>query len=564
MKKKYIILIIAAAVILILAGIAASVYFFVKPDFTLKGDSAIEVQVFEDYSDEGCTARYLWFNISEKVETEECVDTEIFGEYTVKYTLDFHNKSYELERKVCVVDTTPPQIILEGGDVTASSMTLYKEPGYTARDNYDGDITENVEVSVGEIDSDGICCITYSVSDSFGNTSGEVRKVTVKDIVPPVITLAGDREIVTSSAVFSDPGYSAADDLDGDITDAVTVETDYKPKTEGKFTFKYTVSDKSGNSAEAARTVTVADTSGPLMTLNGRAMMYLCVGDSYTEPGCYAADDFDGDLSGSISVEGAPDTSVAGTYTVTYSAYDSKGNVSKASRTVRVFEKPSPVYGAVNGNGIVSGSTIYLTFDDGPSAVTPRVLDILKANGVKATFFIINYSAENKWLIERMINEGHTVGIHGYSHDYGTIYSSIDAFLNNVETLHRKLIDDFGYDTNLIRFPGGSSNLVSRAYSPGIMSQLCPLLESMGYRYFDWNVSSGDAAGGYVSAAQIKSNVCCGVHGGRGNVVLMHDAGSKGTTADALQGIIDYGYNNGYTFAGLSSYSDGAHHNIQN
>lgn len=408
MKKKYIILIIATAVILILAGIAASVYFFVKPVFSLKGDSTIEVQVFEDYSDEGCTARYLLFDISEKVETEECVDTEIFGEYTVKYTLDFHNKSYELERKVCVVDTTPPQIILEGGDVTASSMTLYKEPG------------------------------------------------------------------------------------------------------------------------------------------------------------CYAADDFDGDLSGSISVEGAPDTSVAGTYTVTYSAYDSKGNVSKASRTVRVFEKPSPVYGAVNGNGIVSGSTIYLTFDDGPSAVTPRVLDILKANGVKATFFIINYSAENKWLIERMINEGHTVGIHGYSHDYGTIYSSIDAFLNNVETLHRKLIDDFGYDTNLIRFPGGSSNLVSRAYSPGIMSQLCPLLESMGYRYFDWNVSSGDAAGGYVSAAQIKSNVCCGVHDGRGNVVLMHDAGSKGTTADALQGIIDYGYNNGYTFAGLSSYSDGAHHNIQN
>ncbi len=564
MKKKHIIIVISAAVVCILSAVVAFLYFGVQVDINLKGSDSTVVQVFADYVDEGCTAKYLWFDLSDKVSVKSDVDVSKLGEYSVSYTLKHHGKEYALKRNVSVVDTTPPEIILSGEDVIVSAMKFYSEPGYSATDNYDGDLSTDVRVEVGETVDDK-CIITYTVSDSFGNTAVVERKVTVKDIVPPLLTLNGDAVFEVYSPDFADPGCTAADDLDGDISGNITVSTDYQRGTVGQFTFKYTVSDAAGNTSEALRTVNVFDVHGPEIRLSGSSVMYICVGDAFTDPGCSAIDAFEGDVSGSISVCGMPDTNAAGEYVITYSASDSKGNTSQAVRTVKVYERPQPVEGAVNGGGIVSDSTVYLTFDDGPSNfVTPRVLDILRDNNVKATFFIVNYSDQNKWLISRMIAEGHTIGIHGYSHDYASIYSSVDAFINNIETLRQRLINDFGYSTNLIRFPGGSSNLVSRHYTPGIMSRLCPLLESMGYTYFDWNVSSGDAAGGYVTAANIYNNVTGGLRHGRGNVVLMHDTNAKGTTADALQGIIDFGLANGYAFAGLSSYSDGAHHNIQN
>lgn len=565
MKKQFRLIIIIAAALLLLGAACAYLYFGVSPSFTLNGDENTEAQVSLDYSDNGCTAEYLWLDISDKIETSSNVDTKKLGEYTVEYILKYHGRTYRLKRSVNVVDTTPPLIALEGDDsITVSSMSFYKELGYTATDNYDGDISENVKVHVSEIEND-VCVITYTVSDSFGNKSIAERTVLVKDIVSPTLTLNGDAEAEVNTPDFADPGCTAVDDLDGDISENITVSTDYQRGTEGRFTFKYTVSDAAGNTAEALRTVNVRDIYGPEIRLAGGAVMYICVGDTFVDPGCSAIDAFEGDVSGSIAVCGSPDTSAPGEYIITYSASDSKGNTSQAVRTVKVYERSQPVEGAVNGGGIVSDSTVYLTFDDGPSnIVTPRVLDILRDNNVKATFFIVNYSEENKWLISRMISEGHTVGIHGYSHDYASIYSSVDAFINNIETLRQRLANDFGYSTNLIRFPGGSSNMVSSHYTPGIMSELCPLLESMGYSYFDWNVSSGDAAGGCVSSGNIYSNVVNGLRYGRGNVVLMHDTNAKGTTADALQGIINFGYANGYTFAALSSYSDGAHHNIQN
>lgn len=126
--------------------------------------------------------------------------------------------------------------------------------------------------------------------------------------------------------------------------------------------------------------------------------------------------------------------------------------------------------------------------------VTPRVLDTLKAYNVRATFFIVNYGESGKALIRRMIDEGHTVAIHGYSHDYASIYKSDEAFMQNVYRLRDRLRADFGYEATIIRFPGGSSNTVSRQYSVGIMSRLAQRVQNEGFTYFDWNVSSGDAA----------------------------------------------------------------------
>lgn len=563
MKKRNAI-ILSLIILSVLTVVIIVLCFTAKVNFSLLGSENNESQVFSEYNDEGCKAKFLCFDISDKIKTSSDVNSEKLGEYTVSYTLNHLGKTYSLQRSVSVIDTTPPVIELSGDVITVSSMDFYKEPGYSAFDNYDGDVSGNVSVNIGNTEN-GLCVITYTVSDSYGNTANAQRTVTVKDIIPPTLTLSGGEELEIYTPTYTEAGYIATDDLDGDITQNVTVSTDYQSGKEGSFTFEYTVSDSSGNTSSAKRRVTVRDTSAPVITLKGGSVLYMYTGGTYAEQGFSAFDAFDGDVSANVTVNGTPDTNVAGAYRITYSASDTKGNTTSAQRTVYIIDKPEMPTGLVNGEGVVSASTIYLTFDDGPSnRVTPRVLDILKKNNVKATFFIINYSDANKSVVARMIAEGHTVGIHGYSHDYSVLYTSEEAFINNIEKLRKRLIDDFGYNTNLIRFPGGSSNLVSKKYNSGIMSRLCPLMESMGYSYFDWNITSGDAAGGTASSSAIYNNVIKGLRHGRGNIVLMHDTNAKGTTADALQSIIDFGKANGYTFAALSSGTDGAHHGIQN
>lgn len=208
---------------------------------------------------------------------------------------------------------------------------------------------------------------------------------------------------------------------------------------------------------------------------------------------------------------------------------------------------------------------IYLTFDDGPSPdVTPEILDILKENGVKATFFIIDYPESSIPLLKRMIEEGHTIGIHGYSHDYAAIYQSDEAFMENIKSLHDKLLADTGYDAYVVRFPGGSSNTVSKKYSNGIMTRLTQELDAEGIMYLDWNVSSGDAEGNDIPSEQLAESVACGLISGGTNVVLLHDTSAKQTTADALQEIIDNGRALGYEFYPVTADMNTIHHKVYN
>ena len=194
-----------------------------------------------------------------------------------------------------------------------------------------------------------------------------------------------------------------------------------------------------------------------------------------------------------------------------------------------------------------NNGVIWLTFDDGPSAnLTPKVLDILKKENVKATFFVINYSQSNEHLIKRIVAEGHTIGIHGYSHEYSKIYKSKDTFMNNIYTLQDKIYKSTGVKSMYIRFPGGSSNTVSRKYCKGIMTELTKEVLSKGFKYFDWNISSGDA-GGAKNAKAVYKNVTKNLSKKRGNLVLCHDIHQK--TLEALPDIIKYAKKEGYTFA---------------
>ena len=373
----------------------------------------------------------------------------------------------------------------------------------------------------------------------------------MEDREAPELTLTGQAEVTVSRYdLFQDPGATARDRCDGDLTASIQV-TD---KASGDVhTLTYTVADKAGNAAAATRRVTVRDIVAPVITLSGQRELFVPLGGAYQEPGFTAQDDADGDLTASVTRAGTVNTASPGVYTLTYTVTDKAGNTATATRQVSVYENSS------------GGSPVYLTFDDGPSdRVTPRVLDTLKAYNVHATFFIVNYGESGKALIRRMIDEGHTVAIHGYSHDYAAIYKSDEAFMQNIYRLRDRLRSDFGYEAAIIRFPGGSSNTVSRQYSVGIMSRLAQRVQAEGFTYFDWNVSSGDAAGTPASSGQIYNNVTSALRHGRSNVVLMHDAGAKGTTADALPDIIRYCLANGYSIQPITPATKPVHHGIAN
>lgn len=177
---------------------------------------------------------------------------------------------------------------------------------------------------------------------------------------------------------------------------------------------------------------------------------------------------------------------------------------------------------------------VYLTFDDGPSANTDQILDILDEYGVKATFFVVGKEGYNDQY-RRIVEEGHTLGMHSYSHVYRDIYESVEAYGQDLEKLHTYLYELTGVDSRIVRLPGGSSNTVSKDKIQDIIAYL----EQQGMTYYDWNVSSGDAASGYVSAQQIADNVLNHVSEHHTSIVLMHDASGKNTTVEALPIILE-------------------------
>lgn len=212
------------------------------------------------------------------------------------------------------------------------------------------------------------------------------------------------------------------------------------------------------------------------------------------------------------------------------------------------------------------GGTIYLTFDDGPSVeITPYVLDILAAKGVKATFFIVGYEpgTQREELVKRIYEEDHSIGLHGISHTYSKIYSSLEALESNFISLQDLIYESIGIRPIIIRFPGGSSNTVSKHYCPNIMTEATTYFTNQGFIYFDWNVDSRDA-GGTDTADGVFNNVTSALKPGRRNIVLMHDSSSKMHTLEALEAIIDYGLENGYTFKVITSETESMAHSVAN
>ncbi|MDE7284231.1 MAG: polysaccharide deacetylase [Lachnospiraceae bacterium] len=179
---------------------------------------------------------------------------------------------------------------------------------------------------------------------------------------------------------------------------------------------------------------------------------------------------------------------------------------------------------------------VYLTFDDGPSSNTGRILDILAEYDVKATFFVVGKEDEKyKALYNRIVEEGHTLGMHSYSHKYDEIYQSVDSYAQDLSKLQEFLYDTTGVWCRYCRFPGGSSNTVSRVD----MKELIAYLDEQDITYFDWNIASGDASSSYISADAILYNCIRQIPKFDECIILMHDASNKNTTVQALPTLIE-------------------------
>lgn len=179
---------------------------------------------------------------------------------------------------------------------------------------------------------------------------------------------------------------------------------------------------------------------------------------------------------------------------------------------------------------------VYLTFDDGPSANTEKILDILDSYGVKATFFVVGKEDDtSKEALAQIVERGHSLGMHSYSHKYAEIYRSVDNFAADFEKLRDYLEEVTGVRSTLYRFPGGSSNKVTRRD----IHEFIDYLESQGVSYYDWNISSGDASRRQLTADELLKNATEGIGKYDTAVILMHDAVGKPSTVEALPAIIE-------------------------
>lgn len=221
-------------------------------------------------------------------------------------------------------------------------------------------------------------------------------------------------------------------------------------------------------------------------------------------------------------------------------------DTSALSPAVSAVSEPAPAENALPEKWVC------LTFDDGPSKTTPDVLSALNAAGVHATFFVVATGYNEKYLplLTEAADAGHQIALHSASHEYSDIYESSDTYWQDIELLKERISPYVDAESiRYLRFPGGSTNTVSRRYGgKGLMKQLKAEVEQKGFQWVDWNVCAEDAVGGKPSADTIYRNVVRETGEQTECVVLMHDSSSTRTTAEALPDIIRWYADQGFSF----------------
>lgn len=250
------------------------------------------------------------------------------------------------------------------------------------------------------------------------------------------------------------------------------------------------------------------------------------------------------------------DISKVGDYQVTYLAKDRSGNETKETCIVSVVENKT-----IGTLEQTDEKVVYLTFDDGPSANTQKVLEILDVYGAKATFFVTGTNKNYYYLIKQAHDAGHTIGLHTYIHEYDQIYNSPAAYFADLKRIEDLVYSQIGSIPKYIRFPGGSSNQVSKKYCSKIMTKLTKEVINRGYQYYDWNEDSEDGSG-QLSVKQLIKNATAS---NDNNIILLfHDANGKDNSIKAIGPVIQYYQSKGYVFKGIDDSSYVNHHSVSN
>lgn len=431
------------------------------------------------------------------------------------------------------------ELRLSGGqEVRVEYGETYQEPGAEAilRGRYlfpQGLSLKAAKVSAsGRVETTqlGTYPIQYTAKFLWWETS-EQRVVHVVDTLPPEITLGAD-------------GPTAQDRHDGDLTDQIQI------REEPGLIF-YEATDSSGNTASLSQEVPLEDRP-PEIHLEGGAYYTHPAGVPFQEPGYWAEDERQ-DLTRQVEISGEVCWYLCGTYPLSYTVTDGQGNTVTTERMVEVVPQPRPeVERPPRG-------TLYLTFDDGPGPHTRELLDVLDEYGVKATFFVTDSGYDET--MGEIVSRGHSIGIHTVSHNYEEIYSSPQAYFSDLYQMQAIIRENTGITTTLMRFPGGSSNTVSRHACEGIMTTLTQAVEDAGFQYFDWNIDSDDA-GRARKPETVVQNVKDGILAQGGGVILQHDIHDY--SVKAVEEIIVWALNNGYRFQPLTASSPGCHHGVNN
>lgn len=322
----------------------------VAPEIVLNGDNEITIEAGPKYEELGAIGIDK-VDGTFKASVSGEVNTSIPGEYILTYTAtDNSGNSSTITRKVKVIDTTAPDITLNGkNEVTVEAGSKYEELGAIGKDIVDGELKATIS---GEINTSkiGEYKLTYTVTDSSGNSATTTRKINVKDTKEPDIILNGKNEItIEAGTKYEELGANAKDLFEG--KKEVKISEKVNVSEPGEYMVTYTAEDTSGNKAVAIRKVKVVDTTSPIIIFNGDKEITIEAGTQYVEPGASGKDIVDGSVE--VKISGVIDTSKVGEYKINYSTSDKAGNKASAVRKVKVVDRVAPII-TLNGESKIN------------------------------------------------------------------------------------------------------------------------------------------------------------------------------------------------------------------
>ena len=334
------------------------------PIITIIGPDPLILECgIDSYTEAGATALDIYDgDVSSSILIDSSqVDPAVPGSYAVTYQVaDRFGNTATATRTVVVVDNTPPVLALLGSNplTVEHGVGAYSDPGATAIDNCDGDLSNSIVIDSSQVDPDvpGTYLVSYQVTDGSGNTGTTQRTVEVVDTTAPLLTLIGFRYLTLECGdPYIELGAAATDDHDGDLTSSIIIDSSQvDPAVPGNYLVSYQVTDSFGNTIMTHRSVKVVDTTAPVITLTGANPQTVEGGEAYIELGATAGDICDGDLTGSIVIDAsAVDPSTPGNYPVTYDVTDAAGNAATVARTVNVVDTIAPVI-TLNGASTVN------------------------------------------------------------------------------------------------------------------------------------------------------------------------------------------------------------------